>query len=472
MTVPPSHRHRPSQADKRQAEAAEQTKTQDKAADKQAKAAQQEDDNADDMPGEYDAYLITEPTGADPAWGEGADRFLASMDHNVAPPVPAETKTASGAKGKVSEESNALKQSAVDYLFPIQAEQRRQAAEDARIASARQSIPAYIQRQAHAQRAYMRTPAGMLKRQKGSNMPSQSLAYRFLNSQEVKSKWSEAWDFEEVRKAISSIVQRIERGSNTGEGMKKPLERLRQTSRSTRLRSPPPASRRNKRDANVTRHTMPSGGELVIINMPTPSELAGEDATAEDKAAIAKELTAVIQQAGKFSNFFNKNSDDLAEGTQPGDKSNNLQVEFIHVEDLDSVDGHSMQMQNGSSLPTFMQAEDVMIMEEDESESSEMDIRSYGLIGPRTGIVQAWRGRHLRPTLEERLAARGVELVGKHKEFDVQLDSVKRKRRKRISKHKWVFLCEGDMMLQLNPHSYRYKKRRKATRAERRRTGK
>jgi len=88
--------------------------------------------------GEYDSYLITEPDGANSAWSDGVDRFLATLDHTVPPPVstshliwPA-ASTSSKAPASASPKSTnkaAIRRNHIDYLFPIQAEEKR-ASED------------------------------------------------------------------------------------------------------------------------------------------------------------------------------------------------------------------------------------------------------------------------------------------------------------------------------------------------------
>ncbi|KAL7007916.1 hypothetical protein EMMF5_002563 [Cystobasidiomycetes sp. EMM_F5] len=426
VTLPPSHRHQPSRKDRKMLyEGDKEFELRN-----QPKARQQAaiDEVADDEPGEYDAYLITEPEGADPAWGEGADRFLASMDHTVSPPIHAPSPST------VSKPPSQKRQN-IDYLFPVQAEQRRQAAEDARIASARQSIviPAHRNNMKAAMAAKGQTGLGNFLRAGRGEMSAPSLASRFLGSQELKSRWSSAWDFEDIRHALATMVkQRQERSAVSSsnkadyEGMKKPLERLRQTSRSVlRTRS---QLRRAKRVATVSRQDIPSG-ELLIISMPDVGDFGGKGASAGDKAAIAKEIHDVIQQAGKFVNFFQKSSADL-DGL-PRSTSASMEIEIV---DIDGESGKfTRRSQAGQS--DFLPAEDVVI-EDDAGSRTQSDLAKAGLLGPRISIVQASRGRSLRPTLRERLALRGVDLVGSHK--TVEMDSVKRKRRKRISKHKSV----------------------------------
>ena len=422
--------------------------------------------------GEYDPYLVLEPNGADPDWAEGTDRFLASLDHTIPPPVPLSSEkdgkdSASSISASTSKHSK--RQEDIDYLFPFQAAMRSQEEEErshyahlpSRTAQL-SSISSPSSSSSPTRSFEGNTNTGYGKANNG--MPTHSPANQFLTSHLIKNQWKAMWNWERVRKALKAASDRLNKGKGrllaqtepAEEGVSKPLESLRQTARArSRARA---RAKRARRD--VTREVVDlqqlfddatREGHVVVISMPSPDHhgQAGEDshASAAAKEAFNDEIKRVIKQVRKFSDFFDKSVDfDVPQavknriGEEIREEGTDKNIEIVHVK-WNSFQGK--QLRKEGNLPTRDQAAPQLVRAESDagdetgtSKSSMHERDRRSLLGPRTGIMQGSRGLHLRRTLRDRLALRGVNLVGQHR--TVSMDSVKRKRRKRISKHKWV----------------------------------
>jgi len=232
------------------------------------------------------------------------------------------------------------------------------------------------------------------------------------------------------------------------EGLQKPLESLRQISRS-RTRKRARAKRdqfdelRDVMDLKKLLGKLPGDG-VIVINMTDVRNKGGKmspDGEADQKS-LQDNIHNMLKQASKFKDFFDKSVDFANAGEMEGRQR--IEVKTIDMEvEWDTESGHTKVMRMEESNHRRFNFEGDEAAEKNSTVADRQHRRT--IVGPRIGMVQSSRGRTLRPQLQERLAARGIDMAR-----SIHLDSVKRKRKKRISRHK-------------------FKKRRKATRAERRR---
>lgn len=199
-----------------------------------------------DEPGEWDAYLVTEPEGADPRWAQGTEHYLAGLQHNVVPPVPVPVPASSAstaavsipavvgpsakAKGKgkavsssslptseasksagrsiTSRQQQQRRRENIDYLFPFQAEQRaseaaaRKLAEEASLTQPSRMPEDKLKPYRPAEALATVTTSG--------DLASGTVGVRFLLSQLVKNQWAGMWDFERVAKALQAALAKKE----------------------------------------------------------------------------------------------------------------------------------------------------------------------------------------------------------------------------------------------------------------------
>lgn len=452
------------------------------------------DINGQELEGVYDAYLIAEPHGSDPAWGEGTEAYLADLSHNVPPPVPApvdvdvaasDAQSLSASHNPTSSSSAPVdpasqrRQEAIDYLFPFYDDVLPQS-------GGTSDLMEYMSGLLTDNDADMASLSQKSVRKPMSRtglLPVHGEAHRFLTAHQLKNRWSGIWEWEGVSKALNAAEKKYahgQRGSTkaadttattAGESssstVHEPIEKLRQIARSKargRLRA-----KRAKRQGSTQGGALPefveledifkgqgpNDGRVMVISMPlesdpsspqTPSSSSKGGAStsaltkkerADERKAFDAEVRTVIDQARKFAGFFSKsvafeNGQQGSKGepgasTTPardGQNSDMDDIEVVHLE---------FEPKSGKFTRSEARSDEWVDMEEQEGEGARaLDPRL--VTGPRTGVVQCGRGRALSRTLRERLEARGVELVGQHR--TIVLDSVKRKRRKRISKHK------------------------------------
>lgn len=526
VTVPAKQRRYPSS----EANKAMEVVGESEFTEEQIKAGQQ-DPFAEDQIGQFDLHLVTEPDGADPAWADGTDKHMASLEHNVPPSLPTTSTSSSSlpspptVPSKKPSKKPSPRQEAIDYLFPIQAEARKAEAEETQSPSMSpqdQSLGAEIQRLLHLEGFEVdMTEGGLHSSRLGT--PSDPMAgSKFLAGQLMKHKWSGMWDWEPTRRALvaaasrsppalSSTTSLQTKGKNTATSSNTPtppiqtsLDKLGKFSRTQARKTARSAARRGAGSSTAAYAGLPKSGDLltannkehlqemiqqlardpnsqgktIFIQMPLKSDASAfskkgknkqrKSADQEPQDAVHKtnpaenvkpeallgkdEVKQVLEQVKKFEGFFDKSIDaelqNKVEGkTSAATVSSPEAADNTRLAELDWASASSTAEQALSAG----ESQDAMSWFAEGRPSDEAINARFSSLGSRLSNTQAYRGRGLRPTLRERLALRDVELQGPYKW--IGMDSVKRKRRKRISKHK-------------------YKKRRKATRAERRRIGK
>jgi len=286
-------------------------------------------------------------------------------------------------------------------------------------------------------------------------MSSGSRGMQFLVGQLTKSKWSGMWDFETVRKALLAAHAKASGSgrAKAAEGdLKKGLESLKSASKK---HSRGQTGKKRKRNMSLSSILLEELGQtekaIAIIEKYYPhtrnrhgrseSELKEWSPDAAKKSTI-EEIRTVIDQAEKFKGFFDKSIQISGSGDQAQAALNRLEKRFGPLEQ----EANGKEADDDKTVEFEIELDDAQPDWVSDSAPGEDAVEArFSLVGPR--LSQAWRGRSLRPTLRARLAQRGIHLVGSP--FTVEMDSVKRKRQRRISKHK-------------------YKKRRKANRAARR----
>lgn len=179
----------------------------------------------------------------------------------------------------------------------------------------------------------------------------------------------------------------------------------------------------NKESSQVVQEDQDLSRE--IVNEVKAEPLFGEE-----------EVKQVLEQVRKFQGFFDKSVDlDLQNkvATRGSKKDVAQKTDNTVVGDVKHA-GLEWDAPSASSSQRQEQEESNLSWFTEERPSEEAVNARFSLLGSRMSNAQAYRGRSLRPTLRERLALRDVELTGPYKW--IEMDSVKRKRRKRISKHK------------------------------------
>lgn len=222
-------------------------------------------------------------------------------------------------------------------------------------------------------------------------------------------------------------------------------------------------SNNNKKEASFS-SVVAEEGEQVDNNANEGKGLKMKRKKNEEALLGEEEVKQVLEQVRKFQGFFDKSIDsELQKASTRGASTKSLSTAssdsaVFNSDDDVSIDAKLVGLEWDTPTTTFDMSNSGK-QEEEEGQHSDSDgdglswyveerpseetiqARHYGLLlGSRMSTSQAYRGRSLRATLRERLALRDVELVGPYKwrMGDVEMDSVKRKRRKRISKHKWV----------------------------------
>ena len=395
--------------------------------------------------GEYDHYLVTEPEGADPQWGKGTEWYLAGLEHGIPPPAPVAvevdavkaTPAAKAPKGK-----GKMRQD-IDYLFPIQAEQRA-AEERERQSAEEQSISAPSRIPSHHIRPLNSATAPEYQYTETGDMSSGSRGMKFLVGQLTKSKWSGMWDFETVRKALLAAHAKASGSGKAkiAEGdIKKVLEGLKAASKKhSRRQSGKKRGRKMSLSSLLLEELGKTEKAIAIIEMHYPGTSKREGRSESElkewspdaaKENMRDEIKTVIEQAEKFKGFFDKSIHLSGSGDQAQAALNRLEKRFGPLEQ----EAKGKEADEDKTVEFEIEWDDAQPDWVSESAPSDgaIDAR-FSLMGSR--LSQSWRGRSLRPTLRARLAQRGVHLVGSP--FTVEMDSVKRKRQRRISKHKWV----------------------------------
>lgn len=511
--------------------------------------AGQHDPFAEEQIGQYDLHLVTEPDGADPEWAEGTDRHLASLEHNIPPPLPspsnATLSSPTSSSAKKSSKKQSRRQEAIDFLFPIQAEARKAESEvrEALLSSSlsrgdSSSSPIAQIEEMLSMEGYEVDVDGHHHHSSlphGSGQQLDAMAgTKFLVNQLMKHRWSGMWEWEPTRRALvaastpvtnakgkakasepassSTAPSSSPQEKQTTPSLQASLDKLSKVSRA-KARA---ASRAERRGGALPRSSPANGeiltassredlqemlarlardpksqGKTIFIQMPldVPQSSNGKKKTAKknktmteeqhvgapsaseivegkkaqkmnDDASLLgeEEVKQVLEQVKKFQGFFDKSIDTELQSKAAARSSASSTSTSTSPSDV-TVDAKLVGLEwDSPSSPSTFDMSSVEAKEDnglswyvEERPSEEVIHARHALLGSRMSNAQAYRGRSLRPTLRERLALRDVELVGPYKW--IEMDSVKRKRRKRISKHK-------------------YKKRRKATRAERRRVGK
>ena len=486
----------------------------------------------EDEPGQWDAYLVTEPEGSDPRWGEAAEHYLAGLQHHVAPPVPS-SSSSSASPSSTSKKPPSQRRQHIDYLFPIQAEQRaleeqaRKYAEEANItqpARLPESKLKPYRPHSSSHNSFHHHPESVTTT--SGDLHSNTAGVRFLLSHLVKNQWSGMWDFERVAKALQAALSKLEKKRAAGKvvnaegesavsaqvaalkvkstantSTSKSLDELSSASRhQARLRAKAAkragtSSKRGRKgtlERMLTEALEESGARIAVfsfnedgqpVRLPgsngTPArgkaEKGGRTMSREDREAFKQEVERVVNQVNRFQGFFDKSieldqvADERGKSSPSATSSEARSAADAALERLEARFGGSRL--GSSSSSTAFQPEDgeaivsVEVSFDSPSSSSasatrivddpsELDWVSSSLpsqeaidarhsannvaMGPR--LSQSVRGRSLRPTLRDRLSMRGVGLeetgpVGEE-HLPVFFDSVKRKRRKRISKHK------------------------------------
>ena len=429
--------------------------------------------------GEYDPYLVLEPDGADPEWAEGTDKFLASLDHTIPPPFPHSTKEGINesalspnvhSKQSKRQRSIELRQKDIDYLFPIQAAARAQEEEEH---SRSAHLPPTSSRRSSFSSA-QNFPIYSGSTRTFSGIPTHSLANRFLTSHLDKHLWKALCEWEGFRKALSAAARRLMKGKGRSdtqqpkseEGVSKSIQRLRSFAR-IRAKRPKRGKTWNEQITELQKFFSNAirEGNVVIISLQSPNDLKPSlkslglgqlvgKAPAGDAAlpqAHSEEVKMAAKQLGKdFAGFLGQvveiGATPLNAGSQWKSQTM-LEADFraawkaISSETGNSIGQYSENEQDQNNhqfdLTHIEALEEDPSTDHSPSPAHSTARRNLGTLS-RASRVQSTRGQYLRRTLKERLESRGVHLVGQYR--TISMDSVKRKRRKRISRHKQVQL--------------------------------
>lgn len=464
--------------------------------------AGQQDPFAEDQIGQYDLHLVTEPEGADPEWAEGTDKYMASLEHNVPPPVPtASTSRATPSPSKKVSKKVSQRQEAIDYLFPFQAEARKAAQESESSSSDKvdKSLGAQIQRLLNMEGYEVSLDGSGPSR--GHGFDGALTGQRFLVNQLMKHKWSGMWEWEPTRQALIAASKKASSGTFTksstdakGKGkataadkegnlnMQKSLDQLRKASKAG-ARATAKAGKQAAAAAAKLRAAAPNDVQTLWVSMPMDGSAprivempnqkknnnkrdAKEEEEEENEIDAAletakreplfaeEEIRQVLEQAEKFQGFFNKSIDvelqkkgpkasAAAEGEtniftevnkRLSTKNENAVIDEAYLDEAMGEWVSEQEFDSNGDIILEGDMHDSRFVNDLPSDES-IDAR-WRASGSRLSALQAYRGRSLRATLQERLSLKGVDLVGTYKW--IEMDSVKRKRRKRISKHKWV----------------------------------
>lgn len=415
----------------------------------------------------------------------------------VSSPSPS-TPTATASTRKPSKKQSA-RQEAVDFLFPIQAEARKFEAELSQSPSSssstqEQSLGAQIQRLLHIEGFEIDMAEGGPHSKHGT--PSDPMAgSKFLTSELMKNKWSGMWEWEPTRRALVAAsstpstassskgkanVSNNQKATTSIDPMQTSLDKLGKLSKAQARANARSSMRKSGNSGNaILSGSSPKNGDLltvqngedlqetlqklardpnsmgktIFIQMPlngnsstkkgkkqkknttSSDEEVKLDTVKEEKATMfaEEEVKQVLEQVQKFKGFFDKSVDVDLQNKAATSEGSTSAKEVSPSEVAVDAKLVGLEWDAPSTSSEEVQTEDLSWFTEERPSEATVTAR-YSLIGSRLSSTQAYRGRSLRPTLRERLAVRDVELDGPYKW--IEMDSVKRKRRKRISKHK------------------------------------